>query len=540
MLRHGLALVSPARRLRALLLAGLVGLTSLATGAPASAGPGVFDPAFAGGGRVALGNEFRVVALDQLADDRFVTVSLRPTNTDGIDVRRFSPTGIPDLTFAGTGVVQVGGPAEWGAAEVAVDSATGTTYVSAYSQTGGFSRVWRFTGAGALDPAWGGTGRVDFNASRFLDIALQPDGRLVVANGAAVYRLGPTGVVDPTFGSAGGVSLATGQVDNLVVRSDGTILAGGRSAASIDVFRLGRNGALDGDFGTNGRASHRPTPPLGWNVVGIEPVSIGVQNDGGVVVSSGAIEQNATNNNQRSPLVVTRFHEGGGADGSFASIKSYDLTVSGKLSIQANDKIIVPIVAADRATLMRLQGDGRPDLAFGLAGGWTDTATGTRPTATLVQRPGRIVVSGVATGQTGLLWGIEGDATPGCNGRLATAYGGDGSDVLLGTDGDDVIVGGKGKDTIKSGDGHDLVCGEKGKDLIIAGPGKDRLEGGADADLLKGYGGKDLLQGGGGDDRLEGGKGPDKLHGGPGDDRLFGGPGRDKLSGGPGRDVERQ
>ena len=539
-----LALVRPGRRLRSLGGAtGLLvatGLLGMVTSTPAGATPGTFDPAFAGGGRVALGNEFRVVAIDQFADDRFVTVSLRPTNVDGIDVRRFSPTGIPDLSFAGTGVVQVGGPAEWGAAEVAVDSATGTTYVSAFSQTGGFSRVWRFTGAGALDPAWGGTGRVDFNAARFLDIALQPDGRLVVANGASVYRLGPTGVVDPTFGSGGGVTLATAQVDNLVVLADGTILAGGRSAASIDVFRIGRNGALDADFGTNGRASHRPTPPLGWSVVGIEPVSIAVQNDGGVVVSSGAIEQNATNNNQRSPLIVTRFHEGGGPDGSFASIKSYDLSVSGKLSIQANDKIIVPIVAADRATLMRLQGDGRPDLAFGLAGGWTDTATGTRPTATLVQRAGRIVVSGVATGQTGLLWGIQGDVTPSCKGRLATAYGGDGSDELFGTDGDDVVVGGKGKDTIKSGDGDDLVCGEKGKDVLIGGAGKDHLLGGADADVVKGYGGKDLLQGGGGNDRLEGGNGPDKLQGGPGDDRLFGGPGHDKLSGGPGRDLQKQ
>ena len=259
-----LALVRPARRLgprapchrrRARRPGVLAAVTSDAGRAPR---PATFDPTFAGGGRVALGNEFRVVALDQFADDRFVTVSLRPTNTDGIDVRRFSPTGIPDLSFAGTGVVQVGGPAEWGAAEVAVDSATGTTYVSAFSQTGGFSRVWRFTGAGALDPAWGGTGRVDFNASRFLDIALQPDGRLVVANGASVYRLGTTGVVDPTFGSGGGVTLATAQVDNLVVLADGTILAGGRSAASIDVFRIGRNGALDDDFGTNGRASHRP------------------------------------------------------------------------------------------------------------------------------------------------------------------------------------------------------------------------------------------------------------------------------------------
>ena len=346
-----------------------------------------------------------------------MTVSLRPTNNDGIDIRRFSPTGVPDLSFAGTGAVQVGGPAEWGAAEVAVDSLRGYTYVSAYSQNGGFSRVWRFTAVGALDPAWGGTGRVDFNGSRFLDIALQPDGRLVVANGAAVYRLGTTGVVDPTFGSGGGVTLATGQVDSLVVQPDGTILAGGRSAASIEVFRLGRDGTIDDDFGVNGRAIHRPTPPLGWTVAAIEAVSIGVQNDGGVVLSSGVIEQNATNGNRQSPLVVPRFHAGGGADGSFAAIKNYS-------SASAASSACRPTTRSScrswRAVTRRSSGScatAGPTRPSGWR--WLERRRGRHPADRHAgAAPGRIVISGVATGRTGLVWAFQGDPTPGCMGRL--------------------------------------------------------------------------------------------------------------------------
>ncbi len=516
---------APSRSIRSLATVATLALAGgllAAAQAPAGAAPGDYDPAFVGAGRAPLGLGFRVVGLDGLTDDRFVTVSIRPGNSDALDVRRFTPTGAPDLSFAGSGFVQFGGAAEWGAAEVAADSARGYTYVSAYSQNGEFSRIWRFSASGALDPAWGGTGRVDFNASRFLDIALQPDGRLIVANGASIYRLTATGVVDTTFGSGGGTTLGTSQVDNLAVLEDGTVLAGGRSATSIDVFRLSANGAIDGDFGVNGRASHRPTPPLGWTIASIEPVSIGVQNDGGIVVSSGAVEQNASNNNTRSPLIVTRFHQGGGYDAKFSTMKNYAVSVSGKLAIQADDKIIVPIVSAGRASLYRLQDDGDLDPTFGVGGGWSDPEPDSRPTAALVQRPGRIVVSGLATGKTGLLWGFVGDPTPRCSGAYATAYGHDRADVLYGTAGDDVIVGGGGKDTVKAWDGNDLVCGGDGKDLLIGGKGKDTLRGQGDDDVLRGDGGKDKLQGGGGADKLTGGRG------------------KDKLSGGPGRDLQRQ
>ena len=85
----------------------------------------------------------------------------------------------------------------------------------------------------------------------------------------------------------------------------------------------------------------------------------------------------------------------------------------------------MPIVDGPRAALLRLEPDGRRDSTFGTNGGWTDPQLDTRPTATLVQRPGRIVVTGVATGQTGLLWAFRGDPTPKCEGRYATAYGGE-------------------------------------------------------------------------------------------------------------------
>ena len=466
-------------------------------------------------------------------------MSIRPGDTDSLDVRRFTPTGGIDATFGGDGNVQVGGQANWVAPAVAVDD-NGFTYLSAFAEAEGVSRVWRFTGTGALDPAWGGIGRVDFNGSRFLDIALQPDGRLVVANGASVYRLGATGAVDTTFGTAGGVTLGTGQLDSLEALADGTIVAAGRSASSIDVFRLKAGGGIDSGFGSNGKATFRPTPPIGWTLVAIQQVSVGVQNDGAVVVASGADEQNTSNNNHRFPLIITRFTKGGGNDGKFTTTRDNALSISGTLALQADDKVIVPISSSGRASLLRLQPDGDRDGSFGTNGGWTDLQADSRSTAAVVQRAGRIVVTGFAAGQTGLLWAFQGDRTPKCQGKYATVYAGSTSDTLQGTDADDVIVGGKGKDKISSGAGADRICGGQGKDVLIGGGGTDKLEGGSDADVLKGYDGKDKISGGGGNDRLEGNGGKDNLFGGPGDDRLYGGPDRDKLNGGPGRDLTRQ
>jgi uncharacterized delta-60 repeat protein len=523
--------------LAAATLLGTALATSTATSAQAL--PADLDPGFAGAGRLTVGDGFRVVSLDQLADERFVTVSIRPTNTDAVDVRRFGPTGLPDATFGGDGDVQVGGPINWGVPAVAVDG-LGNTYVSAYSADAGLSRVWRFNGAGALDPAWGGIGRVDFNGSRFLDIALQPDGRLVVANSASVYRLDAAGNVDPTFGTGGGVTLPTTQIDSLEVLPHGSIVAGGRGASSIDVFRLGPSGSIDSTFGSNGKATYRPTPPLGWTTAAIQQVSLGIQNDGRVVAASGADEQNATNGNHRFPLVVTRFTEKGAVDGTFTTTRDYDLGISGTMTLQADDKIVVPVSIGTRGSLLRLQPDGARDTSFGSNGAWSDTVADTRTTAAVVQTAGRIVVTGLATGKTGLVWAFQGDPTPTCKGRYATVYGGDGSDRLLGTSGDDVIVGGAGKDKIKGYGGDDRICGGSGKDTLLGAGGDDKIEGGADADVVKGKGGKDKIAGGGGNDKLYGGNGKDKLYGNGGRDRLFGGPGRDRLVGGPGRDVTRQ
>lgn len=513
-------------------------LAGLATG-PAQAAPADFDPNFAGAGRSVLAGAAKTVEMTELADERFVTVSVAGAGNDAVSVRRFAADGVPDPSFGGTGIAQVGGDAGWSLPGVVVDE-TGNTYVKAYWADNDTSRIWKFTAAGQLDPSWAGIGRVDFKGSRFGEIALQLDGRLVVASGPSVYRLTTSGAVDGSFGTAGsGATLPTGQIDALSVLPAGGVYAGGRSASSIDVFKLGPSGDIDAKFGVNGRATYRPTPPLGWATEGIRQVSLGIQNDGRVVAASGADQRNAANQ-VSSPLVVTRFTAKGAVDGTFDSVMADNLVITGALALQANDKVVVPVSVGTQASLLRLKPDGDRDGSFGATGVWSDAAGDTRSTDVGVQGAGRIVVAGVAAGTSGLLWGLQGDATPKCQGKYATAYGGSGRDKLVGTDDDDVLIGGSGKDSLKGKGGNDRICGRSGKDKLMGGSGKDKINGDGSSDVIKGEGGDDRLKGGNGNDKLYGAGGRDKIYGNGGSDKLFGGPGKDKLVGGPGRDQVRQ
>jgi Ca2+-binding RTX toxin-like protein len=107
----------------------------------------------------------------------------------------------------------------------------------------------------------------------------------------------------------------------------------------------------------------------------------------------------------------------------------------------------------------------------------------------------------------------------------ATAYGGDGNDVLKGGGDRDSLFGGAGDDVVQGMGANDVVSGQEGNDTLDGGLGHDWVFGGD---------GSDKLYGGTGDDRLYGGAGTDYLSGGTGDDWLFGGPGFDLLFGGTG------
>ncbi|MBI3436598.1 MAG: M10 family metallopeptidase C-terminal domain-containing protein [Proteobacteria bacterium] len=83
---------------------------------------------------------------------------------------------------------------------------------------------------------------------------------------------------------------------------------------------------------------------------------------------------------------------------------------------------------------------------------------------------------------------------------IENAYGGSGSDVLIGNQANNTLIGFAG---------NDIIRGEDGDDVLIGGLGDDRIEGGNGNDYLIGLDGNDTLIDGAGINTLQGGIGND-------------------------------
>ena len=142
-----------------------------------------------------------------------------------------------------------------------------------------FRRIMRITGEGALDPVFDPGEGVQGLTGWISSIAVQPDGRLIVAGGlsgfdgathSGILRLLPDGAVDTTFIGTGVESLGYGaEVRAVALQADGRILIGGGFAtvngqSSRSIARLLPDGTLDPSFqpGTGFDAPGNPNDPF--------------------------------------------------------------------------------------------------------------------------------------------------------------------------------------------------------------------------------------------------------------------------------------
>jgi uncharacterized delta-60 repeat protein len=177
-------------------------------------------------------------------------------NTD-IGLVRLLADGTLDPTFDGDGkaILDLGTRATGYGAALEAD---GKIVVAGMMFTG-VSRdaiVVRTTNSGGLDSTFDGDGvvSIDFGADleQFDDVAIQPDGKIVVAGRSGdsgvenfiVGRLLPDGSLDPTF-EGGGVIFDFGGRDYahaVAVQADGKILVAGRTDSDWAILRLTATG----------------------------------------------------------------------------------------------------------------------------------------------------------------------------------------------------------------------------------------------------------------------------------------------------------
>jgi uncharacterized delta-60 repeat protein len=297
------------------LVASLALLASLLAVAPAQAVPGGLDPGFSGDGIVLTGfggeiDAGSAVALQ--ADGRIVIAG----TTLGYDERgdyqsdfalaRFDADGSPDTSFSGDGnqITHFGAGTVSTAAAVAIQPdgkilLAGSARVSAGQWDFALAR---YRADGSLDSSFAGDGTVTTGLRGSANsVAIQTDGRIVVAGDSGLARYRPDGSLDTSFGDDGTVITGLGG-SAVAIQSDGKIVVAGAS----QLARYRPDGSLDATFSNDGT--------LPTNAVWAR--SVVIQADGRIVVA-GAIS--VAGELPHYDFALLRYTPDGALDTSFGS-----------------------------------------------------------------------------------------------------------------------------------------------------------------------------------------------------------------------------
>ncbi len=295
----------------------------------------------------------------------------------------------------------------------------------------------RYNPDGTLDPTFGnGTGTVittfdGLNSDYAADLAIQPDGKLVVA-GSALARYNPDGSLDTTFGNGtGSVEVMGHMLQALALQSDGGLVTTGQA-----ILRYHPDGTVDTHFNDGAIFVFHPLMQVGSALV--------VQPDDKVVVAWEAISKYA------SDIALARFNADGTLDLSFGDRGTGTIIVAGgdllavdvaDLALQPDGKLVVaterrqyhedqPASELDFA-LVRYNPDGTLDTSFGSGTGYVATPISPYDdviSAIAIQPDGKLVVGGYSaypesTELALVRYNADGslDAGFGAGGILATA-----------------------------------------------------------------------------------------------------------------------
>lgn len=265
--------------------------------------------------------------------------------------------------------------------------------------------VLRYNKDGTLDRGFGKKGKVITRVGSVKEdsaraVAIQPDGKILVAGGAhrryssdmALVRYTPDGVLDTAFGTKGKVMKQFGKdeerissVPNAVaIQPDGKIILGvnlykaGSYLVEGRLVRYNADGHLDLSFGTSGSVTVNNRGYHNLYSVG----SVVLQNDGKILFTGASHDKE-----KRSyAIVVGRYNVDGSPDISFGNNGLTNISmgksraVGRKIAIQSNGKIVVVGNAGTIASnaishwanryppdlvIFRLNTDGRIDKYFG-------------------------------------------------------------------------------------------------------------------------------------------------------------------------------
>lgn len=361
-------------------------------------GDGKVVTAFAGGAygvAVAVQPDGKIVAVGAAAGESFTGV---------FALARYDADGTLDPGFGDMGRVTTA-ISDGGDEARAVAIQPDGKIVAAGSNRRRFELA-RYDAGGTLDPTFGTNGIVTTNPTPDVDVVngmvLQPNGKILVAGLAtpgspwrprfALARYTPAGLLDSTFGQGGIVISRRGVGRALALQSDGRIIVAGFSSSGFALARYHRDGSLDATFGGDGTVD---APANGG------AFSVAVQPDGRIVVG-GAFDF--------FRFEVARFTPRGRLDPTFSGDGVVTTDVGGSeqvviaVMVQPNGKIVAVGHAGPHETgesdlwrfvLTRYRANGVLDTTFGRDGRVvTRFKDGAFAAGAALQTDGRIVVIG--------------------------------------------------------------------------------------------------------------------------------------------------
>jgi uncharacterized delta-60 repeat protein len=382
------------------------------------------------GDAVALQSDGKIIAAGQFG---FLAGAVR-LNTNGTLDTTFGTAGMVTINFPGIneGESQVVGLA------IQSDGKILAAISNAFADANPLFILARLNPSGSLDTTFGSAGVVETQVGLFgaasIVLALQPDGKILLAGPSAMARYTTTGQLDSTFGTGGIAAIAASSPTAITLQPDGKILiaAGGMAPGSLSptpgpglaspagtVSRYRTNGRVDTTFGISGQAASLASAS-----------AIAVQVEGGCVSTckilvAGTVVSTLNINGDNGGFGIVRLASNGSVDSTFGTrggvITGFPATgpqaTAFALLQQTNGDIVAAgsagqapapnaILPADFA-LARYSSRGALDATFGSSGKVT-TAFGTNEAAIYglaLQTDGKIVAVGSSlqslNGQTG-------------------------------------------------------------------------------------------------------------------------------------------
>ncbi len=268
---------------------------------------------------------------------------------------------------------------------------------------------------GALDQAFGVGGKLIVAGKAANAVAVQADGKILVANasvsGFALTRYNADGTLD-TFGTGGTVTTSFGGFSAvphaITIQSDGKIVVAGTSffgANQVAVARYNIDGSLDTSFGNSatpdGKFVFRFVSP---NSDGGLVKSVVIDNNPGLnqgkILLGGMTGPDSIVIGQNREMFVGRLNANGTADTGFGApdgFAVYPGTISdqgGAIALQIDDKIVVVGQNLNLASIIRFNANGSLDTGFNVTGRVATTGIGSF-SSVAVDAGGNIVAAGL-------------------------------------------------------------------------------------------------------------------------------------------------